>query len=98
MRVTPVGRSQGGNHKDGEEEENAPHPGSDGEHSETKHRLQFQEENVGSWKTLAGSDIDSGGEKGRKKGTDRQKEGEGGRRGFRYKRLETYGKSQEKQD
>ena len=54
MRVTPVGWSQGGNHKDGEEEENAPHPGSDGERSETQNRLQFQEKNVGSWKTLAG--------------------------------------------
>ena len=52
--MTPVSRSQGGDHKEGKEEENAPHPGSDGEHSETKNRLQFQEKNVGSWKTLAG--------------------------------------------
>ena len=88
MKVTPVGRSQGGNNKKGEEEENVPHP----EMWRTLWNREWTaEENVGSCKTLVGgSDIDSEGEMGRKKGTDRQGGGEGG---FRYKHFETYGKS-----
>ena len=82
--MTPVGRGHWCNGQNGEEEENALHPGF-GDHSETKNGFQEKREDAGledtGWVRLLEG----------KKGTDRQ------RGGFRYKHLETHGKSQRKQ-
>ena len=66
--MTPVGRGHWCNGQNGEEEENALHPGA-GEHSETKNRIQEKREDAGledtGWVRLLEG----------KKGTDRQRGG-----------------------